>query len=113
MCKYLKACRILSRDVVVRKKVSELKDDETKKLFQQGGCLVISLDSLLGESFGGRDSIDPVRVQIIRHARTHSVGKYQSCMFEHAGLIVHAPGAFTGGSRLPALDERAEELGCA
>ena len=22
-----------------------------------------------------------VRVQIIRHARTHSVGKYQSCMF--------------------------------
>ena len=29
--------------------------------------------------------------QLIRHARTHSVGKSQSCMFEHVGLIVHAP----------------------
>ena len=32
-----------------------------------------------------------VRVQIIRHARTHSVGKYQSCMFLNVGLSVHAP----------------------
>ena len=32
-----------------------------------------------------------VRVQIIRHARTHCVCKYQSCMFSNVGLIVHAP----------------------
>ena len=52
LAKYLKACRILSRDVVIRKRVSDLKDDETKKLLQQGGCLVISLDSLMGEALG-------------------------------------------------------------
>ena len=32
-----------------------------------------------------------VRVQIIRYARTHSVGKYQSFMFSNVGLSVHAP----------------------
>ena len=32
-----------------------------------------------------------VRVQIIRHARTNYVGKYQSCMVSNGRLIVHAP----------------------
>ena len=40
---------------------------------------------------------DLVRVQIIRHARTHCVGKYQSCMFLNVGLIVHAPAGLWGG----------------
>ena len=31
-----------------------------------------------------------MRVWIIRHARNHSVGKYQSCMFENVGLSVHS-----------------------
>ena len=32
-----------------------------------------------------------VRVQIIRHARTDFVCKYQSCMFSNVGLSIHAP----------------------
>ena len=32
--------------------------------------------------------------QVIRHTRTHSVGKYQSCMFQNVGLIAHAPQVF-------------------
>ena len=38
-----------------------------------------------------QDPLIRVRVQIIRNARTHSVGKYHSCMFSNVGLIVHAP----------------------
>jgi len=39
-----------------------------------------------------------VRVQIIRHARTHYVGKYQLCMFLNVGFIVHAPVLAAAGS---------------
>ena len=35
--------------------------------------------------------VKTIRVHIIRHARTHYVVKYQSCMFLNVGLSVHAP----------------------
>ena len=40
-----------------------------------------------------------VRVQIILHARTHSVRKYQSCMFVNVGFIVYAPVRLRTGSQ--------------
>ena len=46
------------------------------------------VNSNLPEDEGVR--LRQVRVQIIRHARTHSVGKYQPCMVSNAGLIAHA-----------------------
>ena len=41
------------------------------------------------DAYAASLGLDPVRVQIIRHARIHSVGKSQSCMFQvqEAGLL--------------------------
>ena len=43
--------------------------------------IVNTLNKRKARGVGEMSTSPPVRVQIIRHARTHSVGKSQSCMF--------------------------------
>ena len=45
--------------------------------------------SLGKEDFEEAQRLAQVRGQITRHARTHSVGKSQSCMFSNVGLSAH------------------------
>ena len=80
LARYLKACRILPRDAVLKKKASELQDEETKKLLVQGGCLVIDIDSLLGGAFSGRDSIDPEQAAAVKSVLTATAGKPVVCV---------------------------------
>ena len=80
LARYLKASKILPRDVVVKKNVSELQDEETKKLLLQGGCLVINIDSLLGGAFGGRDAIDPEQASAVKNVLAATTGKPVVCV---------------------------------
>ena len=63
--------------------------------------LTLAVDRVreLGQSFL------QVRVQIIRHARTHSVGKYQSCMFLNVWILQ------IKGDRKESVQAAAEALG--
>ena len=72
--RYLKACRIVSREAVVVKNPADVKDEETKKLVQQGGCLVIKLDSLM-DNASGRDYIQAEEVASIKSVLAAVVGK--------------------------------------
>jgi SpoVK/Ycf46/Vps4 family AAA+-type ATPase len=80
LARYLKACRILPRDAVVKKQVGELQDEETKKLLVQGGCLVINIDSLLGGAFSGRDTIDPEQAAAVKSVLAATAGKPVVCV---------------------------------
>ena len=101
LAKYLKACRILPRDVVVEKQVGQLQDEETKKLMTQGGCLVIDIDSLMGGAFSGRDNLDAEQVAAVKTALAATVAKPVVCVlagkWDTAARILHMDAQMDSG----------------
>ena len=48
---------------------------------EQHAVAAMQAFKLMEAEVARQEAAERVRVQITRHARTHSVGKYQSCMF--------------------------------